>query len=44
VGVSDKLTILAKFKQQIGLEEVALRQWASRQGQYKTKSNKSKPD
>jgi hypothetical protein len=31
-----------KFKQQRGLEWVVLRQGASRQGQYKTKSNKSR--
>jgi hypothetical protein len=33
---------LAKFKQQRGLEGVALRQWAPRQGQSITKSNKSR--
>jgi hypothetical protein len=42
VGVSAKWTLLAKFKQWRGLEGVALRQRASRQGQYKTKSNKSR--
>jgi hypothetical protein len=31
---------LAKFKQQRGLEGVALRQWASRPTQYKTKLKK----
>jgi hypothetical protein len=35
-----QLELLAKFKQQRGLEGVVLRQWAFRQGQYRTKSDK----